>query len=484
MTSSNRVRVTCVREATKGVTPSSPRMLTMRMTGESLRYSPEYIDSEEIRSDRMMSDPILTMKSSGGGINFEFSYPQDATPLSEFIRSAMQNSWTNTPQRDNDGTADSAITEVATTGVITVETGAAFVAGHLVRLSGFTSSGNNGIFRITTGSATLPSVGASLLSAETAPPAAARMKVVGFSGTAGDIAAAADGLTSTSLDFTTLGLVAGQIIKIGGTAAGDRFATTANNSYARVTAVAANKITLDNLPVGWATDDGTGKTLKVWFGDQIKNGTTTTSHTIERGFLGQSTPTYIVNTGMHVNTMQVTIASKDKVKGTFDFLGMGGSQGTTSLDSSPDAETTFPVMSANADSQRFSEAGSTVSGPNWTRSIDFTLNNNNRTAESIGSVSPVDVGVGGCTVTGKANVYFGDNSILTKFFNGTPSSMLSVVQKVGRAVAFQFPRITYRGGNPSAPGGNQDVMTDLDWSTSMDTLTQAHILIDRLEYVE
>jgi hypothetical protein len=32
-------------------------------------------------------------------------------------------------------------------------------------------------------------------------------------------------------------------------------------------------LTLDNKPAGWGTDSGAGKTIKVWFGDQIRNGT-------------------------------------------------------------------------------------------------------------------------------------------------------------------------------------------------------------------
>jgi hypothetical protein len=52
---------------------------------------------------------------------------------------------------------------------------------------------------------------------------------------------------STLLDFTTLGLVAGKWAKVGGTAAGDKFATAALNAWMRITAVAATALTFDNL---------------------------------------------------------------------------------------------------------------------------------------------------------------------------------------------------------------------------------------------
>jgi hypothetical protein len=52
--------------------------------------------------------------------------------------------------------------------------------------------------------------------------------------------------------------------------------------------IAAAKLTLDNLPTGWTTDAGTSQTVKVWFGDQLKNGTTQFGQTIERGFLART----------------------------------------------------------------------------------------------------------------------------------------------------------------------------------------------------
>lgn len=486
MTSSNRVQVTSVREVTIGTTPNTPRMRTKRITGESLAYNQTFVDSDEIRSDRMMGDPSLVMQSAQGGINFEVSYPKPSSPLSEDIASAMFNDWVQTPERDNDGTADSVITDVAATGVVTVTTGAAFAIGHLVQLSGFTNAGNNRIARITTGSATVPSVGAALLTAEAAPPATARMKVVGFAGVAGDITATASGLGSTTLDFTTLGLAVGMVVKIGGTAAGDKFATAACSGYARITAIAANALTLDTLPTGWTTDTGTGKTIKVWFGDYIKNGTTKISQTIERGFMAQTTPTYIVQRGMVVDQLSIDVTPKDKLKGSVSYQGMGGGQSTTALDASPDAETTNPIMTANANVARFTEAGSTVAGPDFVTSLKFTINNNLRMLEDIASNSPVGINEGECTVSGTAETYFGSNTLLAKFYANTTTSFLQVFTNNGQALTFNFPRVTLNGGgNPSAGGKNQDVKSSFEWkaSKSQDG-TSCHVMLNRLEYVE
>ena len=488
MSSSNRTQVLTVRESTLGTTPGTPRMRTLRLTGESLSYQPIYVDSDEIRADRMMGDPILAMTESQGGINFEVSYPDDNSPLSDLYRSAFYNTWVNTPQRDNDGTADSVITGIATAGeVATVVTASdAFVASQLVKFSGFTVAGNNGVFKCTTGSATVPAFVGSGITDEAAPPAAAKMKVVGFIGAAGDITAAAGGLASTLLDFTTLGLAVGQWIKIGGTAAGDKFANIAvDNGWARITAIAANALTLDNKPTGWDADNGATKTIKVWFGDQIKNGTTQTSLSIEKGFLDQTTPTYIINTGMVVDTMSHNMASRAKIGGSVAFKGMGGSAGTTALDASPDAVTTGLVMAANANVGRLGIDGTALISPNWGKSIEFTINNNNRVLDSIDSQSPVGVNMGECLVTGKFETYFGSLGELTKLYNNTATAINARVTKNSQALIFQIPRAQYRGGgNPAASGKNVDVMVTMDFQASEDTTTSAHVLLDRVPYFE
>lgn len=488
MSSSNRTQVVTVRETTLGTTPGTPRMRTMRITGESLAWQPVYVDSDEIRADRMMGDPILSMTESQGGINFEVSYPDDNSPLSDLYRSAFYNTWVNTVQRDNDGSAASVITGIATSGtvatVVTAATG--FAVGHLVKFSGFAVTANNGVFRCTTASATVPAFVASGITDEASPAAAARMKVVGFAGVASDVTAVTGGIHSTLLGLNTLGLAVGQWIKIGGTAVGDQFAgTAANNGWARITAITATDLTLDNKPVGWSADSASGKTIKVFFGDQIKNGTAQTSLSIEKGFLDQTVPTYIVNTGMVVDTMTHAFASRAKITGTVAFKGMGGSAGTVVLDASPDAVTTGLVMAANANVGRLGIDGTAMVGPNWGKSFEISINNNNRALDAVDSQGPVAINMGECLVTGKFETYFGSLGELTKFYNNTATSINARVAKNSQALIFQVPRAQYRGGgNPAASGKNTDVMCSFDYQASEDSLTSAHVILDRVPYFE
>lgn len=484
MTSANRLQVSLVRESTVGTTPTTPRMRIKRITGEGLKFDPTYVDSDEIRPDRMSSDPIRVLQGSSGTINDELCYPDDESPDSELYRSLFYNTWTNTPARYNDGTADSVITGIAS-GVVTVTTGASFVTRHLVRFTGFDNAANNGVFRCTTGSATVPAFSAASLVDDATPAAAARMKVVGLVGASGDITATATGLGSTALNFTLFGLQIGQWINIGGGDVTEQFATTVLNDWARITAISATALTLDNKPGGWTTDSGAGKSIKIWFGDMISNGLVQTGMTIEKGFLGQTTPVYIVNSGMVVSQCAHTVGSGAKITRNWTFLGMGGGESTTSLDNSPDAQTTGRVMAGSANVGRITEGGTTLRSPNYGRSMNFTINNNLRSITTLDNTSPVATREGEFGVSGTVESYFGNDRLLAKFYAGTATSLSTRIQKDSQAIIFNFPRVTLRGnGNPAVTGKNTDVMASFDWTASKDSLTSAHAIMNRVEYFE
>jgi hypothetical protein len=482
---SNRVRLALVRETSLGVPPGSPRMRTMRITREGLKYTPKFFNSGEIRSDRMSADPSKSNEDHSGPIDLELRYPTDNTDLSEIIQSAMMNLWGNTPQRDNDGTAASALTSITvTTNVVACVSGSAYAVGHLVRHSGFALAANNGSFRVTAGGTTTYTCSAGGFATEATPPAAARSKVVGFQGVAGDITATATGLGATTLNFTTLGLSVGQWIKIGGTATAFRFATAANNDWIRITGISATALTCDNLPTGWTTDAGATKTINVYFGDLIRNGVTPVSVAIERGFLDQPVPTYIYQKGFSVDKLNLSLASDAGITGSADLIGMSGAQGTVANGTSYDAATTAPVLTSNASVGRIAEAGVGISSPNWVKSMAFTMMNNVRAPSAVGNVGAVSLGFGEIAITGTLETYFGSNAYLQKLLAGTVSSLSVRAAANSQALVITFPRVTFTDGSPNAGGKNQDVTLPLAFQTSIDTVTNSEIDFQRFEYFE
>ena len=66
--STNRVKLSKVRESTFGVTPTSPVFKTQRQTSSSLALNPQTVVSNEIRSDRQVTDLILVGLQAGGDV--------------------------------------------------------------------------------------------------------------------------------------------------------------------------------------------------------------------------------------------------------------------------------------------------------------------------------------------------------------------------------------------------------------------------------
>jgi len=487
MTDSNRVRLSYVEESTFGTTPSitsSLPMSEMRITGEGLTYNINNVISEEIRSDRQIPDLIRTNASNGGDIGFELSHPLQPSFLDQFISASLYNNWTLAPEKFN-VVADTAIANVAAgTGVYTLDAGgASFVLGHLVRATGFTNAANNGVFRVSANTATTVTTGNSSSVLEAAPPAGAFFKVVGFSGVSGDITATATGLGSTTLDFTTLGIVVGQWLKVGGTAAGDRFNTSLLNTWVRVTAIAATALTCDNLPVGWTTDAGTGKTIKVWFGDYIRNGTTRRSFTIEKAFLGQATPSYLTYLGMVPVTMSLNLQTEQVITGSFGFMGATHATSTSSL-GTPVAATVENVMSAGANVARLAENGSVMAAPSLASSLSLSVNNNGRMNTAIGQIGPFNIGAGRCEVSGSLAVYFGDKTLYDKYINGTATNLNFRSVDGVRAIVCTLPNVEFENAPVNASSANQDVIVNLGFRAIRDATTNCEIQLDRFSYWE
>lgn len=488
MTDTNRLRISAVRESAIGQTPAGARMRVGRITGESLAYTPTFTDSAELRSDRMSSDPTRTNETNAGGVSTELFFPQSRTFTSELFASAMARDWTRSPEWDN-GDVPGSIGAV-TAGAIAVAdqaaaggfSGVAVRAGALLRLSGMANPANNTVFRAPT-AGTAGSVPAAGLVAETAPPSA-RLKVVGVEAGAGQIAATATGLTSTGLDFGTLGLQVGSWIKLGGAADANRFPNAANNGFARVVAIAANVLRLDNLPGGWAADAAAGRAIRLFIGDVTRNGVEMIPLTIERSFLGQTTPTHIVQRGMVVGGLRLDFASERIIGAGFDLMGLSGVDSVAALGAAYVDPPVGGAMSANVSVGRISEAGVAVAGPNWVRAAGITLNNNLRMKTALGAIGAVDMGWGECEVGVTLETYFGDASLLRKLTRGEPTSVNLRAAQNGQAVFTDIPRLTLTGGSPSAGGKNADVVLPLTGRASYDPLTMAHLLMSRMEHFE
>lgn len=156
--------------------------------------------------------------------------------------------------------------------------GTALVLNDLVFARGFSKFlGNNGFRRVTASAATLITVTPATV-VESAPTGSFLTRV-GVRTVAGDLDVVVSGpypvITSTTLNFTTLGLNVGEPVWIGGDAALNRFSNAANNGMVRIRAIAANALTLDKASLGpMVVEANTVQEVDLYFGRCLKNEST------------------------------------------------------------------------------------------------------------------------------------------------------------------------------------------------------------------
>lgn len=488
--STNRVKISKVRETTFGVIPTNPVFKTLRETSSSLNANPKTVITNEIRSDRQVTDLILVDEDASGDIAGELAFAVADDDFEE----ALQGTWSNNPSITV-VTTDTEISDLSTTTATVASGGGAFVAAMLTLLSGFPTASNNKLARVSSSTSSTIVYPASTFTAETVPiPVGATIRTVGIEGASGDFAAVTsggNGITSVALDFTTITQLApGKWLKVGdGDNAGHSFATAGDNDFCRISAVAAHKISFDIVPASWAADAGTGQAIRLFIGDFLTNGSTKRSNTIERQYLDHSPVTYEYFRGQTVNTLSVDAKPGAIATYTRSYIGkdaylpnpMTRVAGATDV-----AAPTYGVLNTSSNVGRIGFNGSTVSGPNFILGASFQINNNLRAQKAIGYLGAVGTGNGEFTVTGKLQTYFGDPSVYKQVINNT---LVSYDQRVGRtdgnreSLLFDFPAIKLSSGAPAVSGKNQDVTIDASFQALMHTTLGYTISVSRFWYL-
>jgi len=479
--STNRVAIAKVRETTFGVTTPNPVFKGIRETSSSLAVNPQTVVSNEISPDRQVSDLILVGVQAGGDVGGEMSFQT----MDDDLEEALQGTWANLPNIVV-ATLDTEISDLSvTTATVAAGLGTPFKTGMLVLTSGFTTPANNGLVaRVasSTGTVVFP---AATFTAEPAPiPVGATMRTVGFAGVVGDIAAVTAGgnaMTSATLDFTTLGLQPGLWIRPNG------FATAVNNDFCRVSAVAANKISLDRVPVGWAADTGAAVAISVFAGDFLTNGSTKRSNTFERQYLDHVPVTYEYLRGQTVDKFSVTADANKIATYTESYIGSDGVAQTIRIAGATDVPApTNDVLNTSSNVGRLGFDGVPVTGPNFIMSAKFDIANNLRRQNAVGSFAPVGIGNGEFTVTGTLNTYFGSKAVLDKVINNTRTSFdtrLGRPDNNKQSLVFDFPSIKLSAGAPSVSGKNADVMLSATFQALRDPTLGYTLGITRFWYL-
>jgi hypothetical protein len=156
---------------------------------------------------------------------------------------------------------------------------AGFLVGSLIQGQNFTNAANNAVNVVTVVTTDVSvEVADGVLVAEPSPPATAQIVVVGhqFDVSTVDVDQTSQPFprlvrASGVVDWTTLGLIPGEPIFIGGDGANEDFVGANNNGFARVRQVGVDFIELDKTAATMTDETGTGLTIRLFFGRVLKN---------------------------------------------------------------------------------------------------------------------------------------------------------------------------------------------------------------------
>ncbi len=370
-----------------------------------------------------------------------------------------------------------AVDGAASNDSFTVAASGAIADGILFRTRGFANDANNGTF-VAAGTSTSTSikVATGTLVAEASPPANVTLEICGVQGAEDDYEIDASGdLICTSGDFTTMGLVAGQELLIGGSATATQFATIAGQGRATIVLVAAKKITLADQTWTPTADDGADKTIRLGFGSYYRNVPIDHADYLEPSLHGEkeeigpgtaNAAIYTEALGLGVKTFEIDSPLESKIVTTVSYVGKNIPDPVLTADRITGPSTAFaPLAIALIDTAsdtkevRLMDAtGNLVAEIN---SYKLTFENNVKARKVQGSIGAVDLLYGKFEPGLTVEAYFTDWE-QAKALNDDRDLRFNAYHENGQVgLCWRMPYTALRGGARSYPA-NDAVMISLE----------------------
>lgn len=391
-------------------------------------------------------------------------------------------------------------TPTATTATGYTVSGATIIpAGSLVYARGFLNSANNGLKK-TNAVSTAIEIKAAGLVVETAPTNAF-LEVCGVEGAAADITIDANGnITSTVLDFTAqpFNLQIGQAIYIGDTLTTNcSFATAADTGYARIKAFTAHLITLDKRSASFVADPGTGKTIRLFFGQFLRNVATDhadfveQSWTFELSYPGLDTGNatmYEYSVGNYANELTINLPLASKATMQAGWIGVDTLTPVAVASRKTGASTgvqpvTRQALNTSAEIgrlrvQKLDETGVT----SYFKNCTLKLMNNVSGEKALANLGPVLMNYGDFEVEVDTTIMLTDPAVISLVRSNTAVTMDFTVANPDGGYLIDIPRMTVGSGKREFPK-NASVLLKGSCKAVRDTTLDTSIGITRFPYV-
>ena len=329
----------------------------------------------------------------------------------------------------------------ALTLTVTNQNGLTWQVGDILKMTNHDDAANNGVFDVSAVTNNLITV-SQTLTLDATINAAATMTTVGFEFTAGDLDVTVPALPAlpalvTSEDFTTMGLIPGEWIFVGGNVASEAFAAAANNGFMRINSISATTLEIDKSAGTLVTEASTTETIRIFFGRVLKNEATPSlqvrrTYQLERqlGTPDDALPAEVQAEyleGWVANELTVNYVTADKI--TVDLAGIAIDVSTITGPVALKAGTRPTLVSGDAYNTSNDIARLKLSvldrtlGSNPTALFAFltefsiNINNNVSPNKAISVLGAFDVTAGQFNVEGSMEAYFADVTAVASIRN-------------------------------------------------------------------
>lgn len=317
------------------------------------------------------------------------------------------------------------------------------------------------------------------LTPNAAPPSNAALHSVGFQFASGAVAMQAPvgaypRLFATGFDFTTLGLIPGEWIFLGGDGASFQFAN--NQGWARISSITATTMIFDKVDFAAVAEAGTGKTIRIFWGDIIKNESDPDlikKLTVQwRRTLGNDADgvqsEYLI--GSQANELTFNMPLADKMTVDMGYVAMDSQQRTGAEGLKPGPLVPVEVGDAfntSSDIKRLKLSKVDATNGNVTPLFAFatemtvTINNGVTMDKALGVLGAIGSSTGNFEVGGSMTVYFATVEAVKAVRQNADVTLDFIVVKANRGFLFDIPLMTLGGGRVTVEA-NQAVMVPLD----------------------
>ncbi len=353
---------------------------------------------------------------------------------------------------------------------LTYANGISWQAGDLLWLAGNNDVANDGLKSVASVADNVVSTNENLITDAT-PASTATMTTIGVQGTAGDIDVDVSGTlpryTSTTLDFTTLGLIPGEWIYVGGDTAITAFTNAVNNGFKRVRAIAATYLEVDKSTETMLLEASTTETIQLFFGRVLKNelGTSVQRRTynLERtlGAPDVALPAEVQAEyleGCVPNEFTFNIPTADKLTCALSFVAADNTtvDGPTALKTGTRPallETDAFNTSSDFARIKMSVVDSADEAPTalfaFLTDITLAINNNVSPNKAVGVFGSFEASAGTFEVGGDLTAYFADVAAIDAVRANSDITLDIAIAKANSGLAIDLPLLTLGDGRPN-----------------------------------